>query len=135
MYPAAADTGGGSALLTPAAMHACACPRQGSYLRTRAAFLLSTSLHQRRRCRAAATLLPFPLPRLLPCAAQMYLTDVEEGGETVFPHVPKLPHQTKENGWSNCSLQVCDTNLVGMHALRLSLCPWQSRVRYPTPDG
>lgn len=37
---------------------------------------------------------------------QMYLTDVEEGGETVFPHVPKLPHQTLENGWSNCSLQV-----------------------------
>lgn len=35
----------------------------------------------------------------------MYLTDVEEGGETVFPHVPKLPHQTLENGWSNCSLQ------------------------------
>jgi hypothetical protein len=33
----------------------------------------------------------------------MYLTDVEEGGETVFPHVPKLPHQTTANGWSNCS--------------------------------
>lgn len=36
----------------------------------------------------------------------MYLTDVEAGGETVFPHVPKAPHQTLANGWSNCSLQV-----------------------------
>jgi hypothetical protein len=36
----------------------------------------------------------------------MYLTDVEEGGETVFPHVPKAAHQTLENGWTNCSLQV-----------------------------
>jgi hypothetical protein len=45
------------------------------------------------------------------CCLQMYLTDVEEGGETVFPHVPKLPHQTKENGWSNCSLQVRSAHL------------------------
>lgn len=37
---------------------------------------------------------------------QMYLTDVEEGGETVFPHVPKLPNQTAENGWSDCALKV-----------------------------
>lgn len=36
----------------------------------------------------------------------MYLTDVEKGGETVFPHVPKAPEQTLENGWSNCSLKV-----------------------------
>jgi hypothetical protein len=36
----------------------------------------------------------------------MYLTDAIEGGETVFPHVPKAEHQTLENGWSNCSLQV-----------------------------
>jgi hypothetical protein len=36
----------------------------------------------------------------------MYLTDVTEGGETVFPHVAKADHQTLENGWSNCSLQV-----------------------------
>jgi hypothetical protein len=37
----------------------------------------------------------------------MYLTDVEEGGETVFPHVPKAEHQTAANGWSECSLKVC----------------------------
>jgi hypothetical protein len=36
----------------------------------------------------------------------IYLTDVIEGGETVFPHVPKAEHQTLEKGWSNCSLQV-----------------------------
>eukprot|EP00878_Enallax_costatus_P040156 GHUV01046158.1.p1 GENE.GHUV01046158.1~~GHUV01046158.1.p1 ORF type:complete len:377 (+),score=28.70 GHUV01046158.1:346-1476(+) len=35
----------------------------------------------------------------------MYLTDVEAGGETVFPHVAKAPEQTLENGWSNCSLK------------------------------
>ncbi|KAF6254960.1 hypothetical protein COO60DRAFT_261018 [Scenedesmus sp. NREL 46B-D3] len=35
----------------------------------------------------------------------MYLTDVAEGGETVFPHTPKAEHQTLENGWSNCSLE------------------------------
>ncbi len=43
----------------------------------------------------------------------MYLTDVEKGGETLFPHVPKAPEQTLENGWSNCSLKVsCTINIA-----------------------
>lgn len=36
----------------------------------------------------------------------MYLTDVEQGGETVFPHVPKAANQTAENGWSECGMKV-----------------------------
>jgi hypothetical protein len=36
----------------------------------------------------------------------MYLTDVEEGGETIFPDVPKLPHQTAANGWTSCGMMV-----------------------------
>lgn len=39
----------------------------------------------------------------------MYLTDVEAGGETVFPHVPRAPHQTMETGWSNCSMKMAPT--------------------------
>lgn len=37
---------------------------------------------------------------------QMYLTDVEEGGETVFPHVPRLAQQTAGSGWTPCGMQV-----------------------------
>lgn len=48
----------------------------------------------------------------------MYLTDVEKGGETVFPHVPKAPEQTLENGWSNCSLK------VGGFCVALSVYVW-----------
>ena len=51
----------------------------------------------------------------------------------MFPHVPKLPHQTKENGWSNCSLQVCDRK-IGWHACIATLpVPLAMRARYPTP--
>lgn len=35
----------------------------------------------------------------------MYLQGAEEGGETVFPNVPKPATQTKENGFSECSMQ------------------------------
>lgn len=34
-----------------------------------------------------------------------YLNDVEEGGETVFPNLPAAPHQTRENGFSECALE------------------------------
>jgi hypothetical protein len=43
---------------------------------------------------------------------QMYLTDVEEGGETVFPQVPPLPHQTRRNGWSACGMTVSAVQLA-----------------------
>lgn len=34
----------------------------------------------------------------------LYLTDVEEGGETVFPNIPVPPGQTSEN-FSECAMQ------------------------------
>lgn len=34
----------------------------------------------------------------------LYLTDVEEGGETVFPHIPVPPGQTADN-FSECAMQ------------------------------
>jgi len=46
---------------------------------------------------------------------QMYLTDVEEGGETVFPEVPKLDHQTAANGWTECGMLVGGGNVLHMH--------------------
>lgn len=44
---------------------------------------------------------------------QMYLTDVEEGGETVFPHVPRLAQQTAGSGWTPCGMQVGGGHGVG----------------------
>mmetsp|Transcript_37768 Transcript_37768/g.111811 ORF Transcript_37768/g.111811 Transcript_37768/m.111811 type:complete len:341 (+) Transcript_37768:90-1112(+) len=35
----------------------------------------------------------------------MYLSDVEEGGETVFPKVPVPDSQTREAGYSECAMQ------------------------------
>jgi hypothetical protein len=64
---------------------------------------------------------------MLPCPGtppQMYLTDVEEGGETVFPHVPKLANQTAGNGWSDCALKVrvpCN-NRTGLTSLPYKVC-------------
>jgi hypothetical protein len=52
-------------------------------------------------------------------APQMYLTDVQEGGETVFPHVPKLPDQMAENGWSDCALKV---NTLVHYGLECACC-------------
>lgn len=34
----------------------------------------------------------------------VYLSDVEEGGETVFPNIAAPPHQTREN-FSECAMQ------------------------------
>ena len=36
----------------------------------------------------------------------MYLEAADEGGETVFPHVPVPANQTKEAGYSECAMQV-----------------------------
>jgi prolyl 4-hydroxylase len=35
----------------------------------------------------------------------MFLESAEEGGETVFPNLPRPPTQTLANGWSECSMQ------------------------------
>lgn len=35
----------------------------------------------------------------------MYLADVEEGGETVFPNVPVPPTQTREAGFTECAMK------------------------------
>jgi hypothetical protein len=58
------------------------------------------------QCCPPMTALCGALRAACPVPVQMYLVDVEEGGETVFPHVPKLPSQTRENGWSDCAMQV-----------------------------
>lgn len=34
----------------------------------------------------------------------MYLSDVEEGGETVFPNAPRPASQTREGGYSECAM-------------------------------
>jgi hypothetical protein len=37
---------------------------------------------------------------------QLYLSDVAEGGETVFVDVPKAPYQTAAAGWTECGQEV-----------------------------
>lgn len=47
----------------------------------------------------------FALPPCCPPAHPLGSNDVEEGGETVFPNLPAAPHQTRENGFSECALE------------------------------